>query len=159
MAYILGESGAESSTECIFCAYPARGPERHREHLILASGAAAFAILNRFPYNNGHLMVVPRRHVADPELLPEGEYVATMELLRRATGALRAALGAQGANVGMNLGRVAGAGIDQHCHWHVVPRWNGDTNFMPVVGEVKVMSEHLTATWDKLAPIFAKLMP
>jgi ATP adenylyltransferase len=156
MAYI--ESGSESSSECIFCKYPAE-PDRQRERLVLASGDKAFAILNRFPYNNGHVMVVPRRHVADPELLPADEYAVTMELLRRATGALRAALGAHGFNVGMNLGRVAGAGIDQHCHWHIVPRWNGDTNFMPVLGEVKVMSEHLDATWDRLAPIFAKLIP
>ncbi len=81
-----------------------------------------------------------------------------MELVRRATSTLRAAVGAQGFNVGMNLGRVAGAGIDGHCHWHIVPRWNGDTNFMPVIGEVKVMSEHLTASYDRLAPLFAPLL-
>ena len=156
MAYI--ESGAETSSECIFCSFPARGPDRHREHLILASGAAAFAMLNRFPYNNGHVMVIPRRHVADPEHLPDDEYVATMQLVRRATTILRATLGAQGFNVGMNLGRVAGAGIDQHCHWHIVPRWNGDTNFMPVLGEVKVMSEHLDASWERLAPRFAEIV-
>ncbi len=156
MAYI--ESGAETSAECIFCAYPARAGEQHREHLILASGRSAFAMLNRFPYNNGHVMVIPRRHVPDPEQLPADEYIATMELLRRAVGVLRRALGAQGFNVGMNLGRVAGAGIDQHCHWHIVPRWNGDTNFMPVIGEVKVMSEHLDATWSRLAPLFAPLV-
>jgi ATP adenylyltransferase len=156
MAYI--ESGAETSSECIFCSYPARGPEHHREHLILAAGPVAFAMLNRFPYNNGHVMVIPRRHVADPEHLPTDEYVVVTEWVRRATAVLRAAVGAHGFNVGMNLGRVAGAGIDQHCHWHIVPRWNCDTNFMPVVGEVKVMSEHLDASWARLAPLFAPLV-
>src|SRR5262245_5333017 len=92
MTYI--ESGAETSAECIFCSFPAQGPERYRDNLILAVGRAAFVMLNRFPYNNGHVMVVPLRHVADPELLPAAEYVAATELVRRATSVLRAALSA-----------------------------------------------------------------
>lgn len=155
MAYIL--SGEPAPEECIFCAFPAHGPARHREHLILAAAEHAFVIMNRFPYNNGHLMIVPRRHTGDPEHLPAVEYQAATELVRAATRALRAAVSPDGFNVGMNLGRVAGAGIDRHCHWHIVPRWNGDTNFMPVVGEVKVMSEHLEATYDRLLPHFAPL--
>jgi ATP adenylyltransferase len=155
MAYIL--SGEEQPPECIFCAFPARGAARHREHLILCAARAGFVIMNRFPYNNGHVMVVPARHVADPELLDDDEHRGLMDLVRRATGILRRATTCEGMNVGMNLGRAAGAGIDQHCHWHLVPRWHGDTNFMPVIGEVKVMSEHLEATYDRLRPAFAAL--
>ncbi len=155
MAYIL--SGEEQSAECIFCAFPARGPERHREHLILAAAADWFIIMNRFPYNNGHIMVVPARHVGDPELLSDAEHAACAEVVRRAGGILRRTLGAHGLNMGMNLGRVAGAGIEHHCHWHLVPRWNGDTNFMPVVGAVKVMSDHLESSYDRLRPAFAEL--
>jgi ATP adenylyltransferase len=94
--------------------------------------------------------------VADPSGLTVEQNAALGELLRRTTGILREAIGAHGFNIGMNLGRVAGAGIDQHCHWHIVPRWNGDTNFMPVVGDVKVLSEHLLGTWDRLHPYFQK---
>jgi ATP adenylyltransferase len=155
MAYIL--SGEERADECIFCAYPAAGPGAYRRHLILCAAEHAFVMLNKFPYNNGHLMVVPRRHVDDPIQLDAVEHAATCELLRRATDLLRGAVGAQGFNIGMNLGRVAGAGIDRHCHWHIVPRWNGDTNFMPVVGDVKVMSEHLVGTYDRLVGPFAAL--
>jgi ATP adenylyltransferase len=152
MAYIL--SGDEKSEECIFCAFPARGKDRWREHLILTVEEHALVMMNKFPYNNGHLMVIPRAHVADPAELSVEANAATSELLRRTTTLLRGALGAHGFNLGMNLGRVAGAGIDQHCHWHIVPRWNGDTNFMPVVGDVKVLSEHLLGTYDRLRPLF-----
>ena len=150
MAYIL--SGDEKADECIFCAFPAR--DRNREDLVLRVEEHAFVMMNKFPYNNGHLMVIPRRHVADPAGLTVEENAATAELLRKTTTLVREALGAHGFNLGMNLGRVAGAGIDQHCHWHVVPRWNGDTNFMPVTGDVKVLSEHLLGTYDRLKPYF-----
>jgi ATP adenylyltransferase len=113
--------------------------------------------MNRYPYNNGHIMVIPRAHAADPAELSEEDYRATTDLLRRATAALRAALSPHGFNLGMNLGRVAGAGIDRHCHYHVVPRWSGDTNFMPVVGDVKVLSEAVAATYERLLPHFASL--
>ena len=155
MTYI--QSGAELAEECIFCAYPAHGAARHREHFVLRCDQHAFVLLNRFPYSNGHLLVVPRRHVPDLGALPAEEYQALGELLRRSMAKLREALGAHGLNAGMNLGRVAGAGIEHHCHWHIVPRWNGDTNFMPVVAETKVMSEHLEATYDRLLPHFADL--
>ncbi|MFH0900223.1 MAG: HIT domain-containing protein [Pseudomonadota bacterium] len=153
MAYIL--STAETSAECIFCAFPANGPAHHREHLILWAGRHSFVIMNRYPYSNGHLLVVPRRHVADPEHLPGDEYQACTEVLRRTTTILRKVLAAHGMNIGMNLGRVAGAGIESHCHWHLVPRWNGDTNFMAVVGDTRVISEHLEATYERLLPHFA----
>jgi len=156
MAYI--ESGSsEKTAECIFCAFLAAGPEHHREHLILVVAAAAFVIMNRFPYGHAHVMVVPRRHVADPIDLAGEENGALAELVRRTTAVLREGVGAHGFNVGMNLGRVAGAGIEHHCHWHVVPRWNGDTNFMPTIAQTRVMSQHLLDTYDKLAPAFAAL--
>ncbi len=155
MQYIL--SGDETCEECIFCSFPAKGPETHREHLILYAGERAFVMLNKYPYNNGHLMVIPRAHASDPAALDERDYVATAILLRRSISILREAVNAHGFNVGMNLGRVAGAGIDQHLHWHVVPRWNGDTNFMPVVGDVKVLSEHVAGTYERLLPAFSGL--
>jgi ATP adenylyltransferase len=155
MAYVL--SAEEKPAECIFCAFPARGRERFREHLILAASRSCFVIMNRFPYNNGHVMVVPARHVGDPDHLPDEEFRACAEAVRKTTTALRAVLSPDGFNVGMNLGRAAGAGIDDHCHWHVVPRWSGDTNFMPVVGGVKVMGEHLEASFDRLRPAFGAL--
>jgi ATP adenylyltransferase len=102
-------------------------------------------------------MVVPRRHVGDPAELEPEEYDATLRLVRDATTALRQVLAPQGFNLGQNLGRVAGAGIENHVHWHIVPRWNGDTNFMPVIGEAKVISEHLAATYERLLPAFAAL--
>jgi ATP adenylyltransferase len=142
---------------CIFCDLPAAGPEKHKENLILSCAALSFVILNRYPYNNGHLMVVPRRHVSEPSLLPEREYRILTELLRRVTTALWKTMNADGVNVGMNLGRTAGAGIDAHCHYHVVPRWNGDTNFMPVVGESKVISVSLEDSFTQLHDVIGEL--
>src|SRR5207248_816232 len=116
----------------------------------LHSNERAFVMMNKYPYGNGHVMVIPRAHVADPAELNEEDYRATTELLRRTTTVVKSALSAQGANLGMNLGRIAGAGIDKHCHYHVVPRWSGDTNFMPVIGDVKVLSEAVAATYERL---------
>ena len=155
MAYILAADEAQGA--CIFCQFPSEGPERFRERLILRSTPRAFAIMNRYPYASGHVMVVPRAHVADPALLDGADYAATTELLRAATACVRETLGAHGMNLGMNLGRVAGAGIDQHCHYHIVPRWNGDTNFMPVLADVRVLPEHLVDTYDRLLPAFRAL--
>ena len=155
MTYIA--TADEVSPACIFCQFPSEGPARFRERLILCATDRAFAIMNRYPYNAGHVMVVPRAHVDDPVKLSVEEYAATTELLRAATSAVRAALAPHGFNLGMNLGRIAGAGIDQHCHYHVVPRWSGDTNFMPVIGDLKVMPEHLLATYERLLPHFASL--
>jgi ATP adenylyltransferase len=155
MGYIL--SAGEPPDVCIFCHFPSEGPAKYREHGILTATDRAFVILNKFPYNNGHVMVVPRAHAADPgALAPEGAR-ALHDLLLATLAAVRAALAPHGVNVGMNLGRVAGAGIDTHCHWHVVPRWNGDTNFMPVVGDVKVLSEGLAQSYERLLPHFAGL--
>jgi ATP adenylyltransferase len=155
MAYILSTESEPLPTECIFCSFPAKGPAHHHEHLILADTGTVFVMMNKFPYNNGHLLIIPRRHVADPALLDQGEYAACTEMVRAATAILRSAMTPHGFNVGMNLGRAAGAGIEDHCHWHIVPRWNGDTNFMPVVGEVKVMGDHLLTSYERLVPFFA----
>lgn len=148
--------GAEKPKGCIFCLFPAEsGLEADRRNLILARTAHSFAILNRYPYNNGHLMVIPRRHTADFTSLGDEELDDLHKLLRRAVGVLEEAYHPEGFNIGMNLGLAAGAGIADHLHHHVVPRWGGDTNFMPVVGTTKVMVEHLSQSWEKLHALFA----
>jgi ATP adenylyltransferase len=142
---------------CIFCQFPAEeGAEADRRNLILGRTRHSFAILNKYPYNNGHLMVIPRRHIAELPALPADEFTDLNQLLQRSVAILGRVYLPAGYNVGMNLGRVAGAGIADHLHWHVVPRWGGDTNFMPVLAETKVMIEHLLQTYDKLEPEFRK---
>jgi len=137
---------------CIFCELPAQTNDR--ENLILGRSKSSFAILNRYPYNNGHLMVVPRQHTSDLLSLPDDAHRDLADHLRVALRLLQKAYPAQGYNLGMNLGRTAGAGIADHLHWHIVPRWEGDTNFMPVLGKTKVMIEYLHDSWDKLRPLF-----
>ena len=148
------EKAAPAPGGCIFCDLP-RGKD-DKQNLILGRSQHCFAILNKFPYNNGHLMVVPRAHVSDLGALPPAEHQELAEKLRVAVRLLGAAYGAQGYNLGMNLGSMAGAGIAGHLHWHVVPRWSGDTNFMPVLAGTKVMIEHLSGSWDRLRPLFDK---
>lgn len=151
MAYIKGENkptGAGSGDGCPFCDIPTMTDE---EGLVVARGESVFTVLNLYPYNSGHLMVVPYRHVADYADLEEPEYVELATFTQRSLTALRKASGAQGFNVGMNLGLVAGAGIAAHLHQHVVPRWGGDTNFMPVVGHTKVLPQLLRDTRQMLA--------
>ncbi len=145
------EKGAPAKG-CIFCELPRSANDR--ENLVLGRTQRTFAILNRFPYNNGHLMVVPRSHEADLSALDRDEHAELSEMLRVAVRLVGRAYGPAGHNIGMNLGRAAGAGIADHLHWHVVPRWAGDTNFMPVLGDTKVMIEHLHASWDRLRPLF-----
>jgi ATP adenylyltransferase len=144
----------EPKQGCIFCDLPQARDDR--KTLVLGRSPHTFAILNRFPYNNGHLMVVPRAHIGDLGSLPREPHEELAEMLRVAVRLVGQAYGPQGYNVGMNLGRVAGAGIEEHLHWHVVPRWNGDTNFMPVLGDTKVMNEHLLSSWDRLRPLFER---
>jgi ATP adenylyltransferase len=145
---------AEKPKGCIFCEFPAAPPERDRENLVVHRSPHAFTCLNRYPYNSGHLMVIPRVHVADLGALPPEVWDDLQSELRRAVAALAATYRPEAMNVGMNLGRAAGAGIVDHLHWHVVPRWGGDTNFMPVVAGVRVIPEALDAAWEKLAPGF-----
>ena len=137
---------------CLFCA--ALSSADDRVQLVLDRRADAVILLNKYPYGHGHLMVAPRRHVAHPEELADAEYEALMHEVRRTAAAIGRAFKPEGMNIGMNIGRAAGAGVADHCHWHVLPRWNGDTNFMPLIGEVRVISEHLRATYDRLRPLF-----
>jgi ATP adenylyltransferase len=142
-------TGTDSSEACIFCDAPGCADEA----LIVARGAHAFVILNLFPYNSGHLMVVPYRHVATLAALTVPELTELMLMTQRSEIALTEVYQPQGINVGMNLGRPAGAGIADHVHVHLVPRWTGDTNFMSVVGNVRVLpsAERLRPVFDRLA--------
>ena len=152
MEYI--EAAKDEPEGCIFCTLPAKGDDA--EARILRRGEHGFVMLNTFPYNPGHLLVAPFRHVGEVEDLTDGELADLGRLLQVAIRALRREMEPQGFNVGMNLGRVAGAGIPGHLHWHVVPRWNGDTSFMPVIGETRVLPELVEDTYRRLAPRFAE---
>lgn len=133
---------------CVFCRALEAGDDR--ENLVVRRGEHAFVILNRYPYTSGHLMVTPARHVAAPEDLSAAEAAELWRLMTECKRALDAEFRAQGYNVGLNVGSAAGAGIAEHLHLHVVPRWAGDTNFMPVVGGVGVVSQHLLDVYDAL---------
>ncbi|MBW1668401.1 MAG: HIT domain-containing protein, partial [Deltaproteobacteria bacterium] len=127
------------------------------ERLILYVGSLTVAMMNRFPYNNGHLLVAPLRHVAQMEDLSDEETLDLLRIVRESIGILRKVMQPEGFNVGMNLGRIAGAGMEEHMHFHIVPRWSGDTNFMTVLGEVRVIPEHIKETHRKLKPFFEKI--
>ncbi|MGB8930552.1 MAG: HIT domain-containing protein [Anaeromyxobacteraceae bacterium] len=142
---------------CIFCDFPSQDEANDRQNLIVHRSARSFTILNRFPYNAGHVMVIPRAHVADFALLGREELVDLHEELARAVQVLKHVATPEGLNVGMNLGKVAGAGIVDHMHYHVVPRWAGDNNFMPVLADVRVIVEHLDETWARISAGFAAL--
>src|SRR5262245_10556843 len=144
MAYI----EIEAPSGCIFCTKPNTGDDRRE--LVLYRGATAFLLMNLFPYNNGHLMVAPYRHTADLAGLTPSEQAEVMALTAYCTQLLQDAFHPDGYNIGMNLGRTAGAGVADHLHTHVVPRWDGDTNFMPVVAETKVLPDSLFGSYDKL---------
>jgi len=151
MTYI---ARAREARGCIFCAATAGDP---RERLLLGTTADSMVMLNRFPYQNGHLMVAPRRHTADLPGLPAAEHADLAETLRRALASLDAAVHPEGFNVGMNLGACAGAGVADHLHWHIVPRWSGDTNFMPALADVRVIPQHLLESYDRLRAGFGWL--
>ena len=139
---------ADDEPGCVFCVALAGDAE---ERLVVTRGEHAFVVLNRFPYASGHLMVAPIRHVGDLEELQDDEALAIHRLAAQALHALRETFRPDGFNLGWNLGRVAGAGVVDHVHLHVVPRWSGDTNFMPVLADVKVLPEHLFESRRKLA--------
>ena len=145
---------SEEPKDCVFCV--AQSIDEGRE-LIVYEGELAYVILNKFPYNSGHLMVVPQRHAATLASLTRAELTEMAVLTQLAERVLTEAFTPQGINVGINLGRPAGAGIVDHLHIHLVPRWNGDTNFMAVIGEVRVLPEELPITAQRLRPIFQKL--
>lgn len=149
MEYIQGKR----EQGCVFCKAPTE-TNALRERLVLHVGERSFVILNRFPYNSGHLMVIPLRHTCDFAGLDPLELSEMDLLLRHSVDALSRAYKPEGFNLGMNLGASAGAGIREHLHWHVVPRWIGDTNFMPVLAETRAIPEHLVGTFDRLLPHF-----
>jgi ATP adenylyltransferase len=154
LAYVAGASGAPP--HCIFCDACASNAGDH-EPLILIRRPLTFAILNKFPYNNGHLLVVTNRHVPNLAEATDRERLELVELTRHAEMALTEAYAPHGINVGINLGRTAGAGIVDHLHVHLVPRWNGDTSFISVIGNTRVLPEELPQTAARLRPIFERL--
>lgn len=139
----------DADRECFIC-QAAVDPDK-RSRLVVAQGEASLTILNRYPYNNGHLLVAPLRHVGDLEHLTPGEHLEIAATTTRMIGLLRDGLQAEGFNVGLNLGRAGGAGLPGHLHWHIVPRWSGDTNFMPTLAGVKVIPQSLDALWEVLS--------
>ncbi len=150
MNYILGEK----KKGCFFCRELKE--KKEKKNLILYQGEYVFVVMNKFPYNNGHLMIVPKRHRLHLEELNSDELKEFLELLKVAIKVLKTALRPQGFNIGMNIGTAGGAGED-HVHLHVVPRWEGDTNFMPLIGETKVIPEYLERTYQKLHDAFMDL--
>jgi ATP adenylyltransferase len=147
-------STAGPSDPCFFC--KAASEDADRENLVVHRGRLCYVILNRFPYTSGHLMAAPYEHVATLGEMPEEAAVEMALLVRRAEGCLRRVYRPEGLNVGINLGHCAGAGVAGHVHTHVLPRWTGDSNFMTVVGETRVLPEELGDTWEKLSRAFAE---
>ena len=149
MEYILSD---KEKTGCIFC--PGDDRTDNKDRLILYAGTMSIVMMNKFPYNNGHLLVAPVRHTPDLEGLSPEENLDLMLTMKRAIEILKKAMKPEGINVGMNLGRIAGAGVEEHMHFHIVPRWSGDTNFMTVTGDVRVIPEHIRETYGKLKKYF-----
>jgi ATP adenylyltransferase len=154
MEYVLGPKAKGS---CIFCFGRDAEDAELARRLVVCSTPRALVLLNRYPFSAGHLMVLPRRHASFLEELGEDEHDDLFRLVRQTCTRLRRSVGCEGLNVGVNLGSAAGAGIAEHLHVHVVPRWNGDTNFMPVVADLRVVPQALDATRDHLRPAFADL--
>ena len=152
MEYIQANKDSPEDAECIFCRIQ-RGDESER---MLTRSELGFVVLNKYPYSPGHILVIPNRHVGDLEELEDDESLDLQQLMKRSVKALREEYAPHGFNIGMNLGRVAGAGVPDHLHWHVVPRWSADTSFMPVVGETIVLPELVEETAKRLAPRFAE---
>jgi ATP adenylyltransferase len=149
MQYI---GGPKPAAGCVLCAYVGKSPSA--ENGVLAALPMAYVVLNKYPYSAAHLMVVPNAHTRSLTELPLQIFDATFRLVRDSVAALGAATGAEGFNVGLNLGRASGAGLEEHLHVHLVPRWSGDHNFMPVIGGTKVLPEYLEDTWRRLEPHF-----
>lgn len=153
MDYIL----AEKRPGCFLC--DAIHSNEDRDNLVIQRRQHCFVIMNRYPYNNGHVMIVPYRHVAAMDDLEDSEMLEIMQTTRDCIDILRQEMRIHGANVGVNLGEAAGAGLKEHLHVHVVPRWHGDTNFMPVLGDTKVMPQALIEVFDQLQPAFQSAYP
>lgn len=148
MDYIL----SDKEKRCIFCELPKE--DRDRDNLILYRSSHNFVMMNRYPYNNGHLMVVPFLHVHSLEGLSDETLLDFMKVVRHSVESVRKAFMPEGFNIGINIGRIAGAGMEEHMHLHMVPRWAGDTSFMTVFDEIRVIPEHVMSTYDKLFPAF-----
>lgn len=144
MEYVTNSTGSDG--KCFLCV----DRDDDEKALVLGRNRNAFVIMNRFPYTNGHVMVVPVRHVGSVENLTDEETADMMRLVKVTASVMREEFSVGGLNIGMNLGRAAGAGLEDHCHIHIVPRWFGDTNFMTIVGETRVISEHICTTYEKL---------
>ncbi|HOP48050.1 MAG TPA: HIT domain-containing protein [Desulfobacteraceae bacterium] len=149
MEYIVSDQKAD---KCIFC--PGESRDNDEERLILFVGQYTMIMMNRFPYINGHLLVSPVRHVSDLSALSRKETFDLLDMVSKSVKVLKKVMSPEGFNIGLNLGRVAGAGIDSHIHFHIVPRWGGDTNYMSVLAEVRVIPEHIKNTYNKLMPHF-----
>lgn len=157
MPYILRDDKATSSVgDCFLCTHP-KDASAFRENLVVVVQEHAFVCLNRYPFTPSHLLVTPRRHVSDLSELSDEEYGGLMTLLRESSIRLRRAVKCSAMNIGFNLGVDAGAGVADHLHGHIVPRWSGDTNFMPVLTDVRVMPEYLDDAWQRLSSAFADL--
>jgi ATP adenylyltransferase len=152
-AYIGTFKGEKKSKECLFCRIAKE--RKDAENLLVWRGRSCFVVLNRYPYNSGHVMIVPYRHLSSFAALKTAEMTEVMKVTAKCLTALEKTSAPHGFNFGANLGRVAGAGIEDHVHFHLVPRWNGDTNFMPVLAEVKVVSERLEELWEELRKILS----
>ncbi|HEN20475.1 MAG: HIT domain-containing protein [Deltaproteobacteria bacterium] len=154
MEYILSD---QKAGECIFC--PGVDRKRDEQRLILFAGPLTMIMMNRFPYINGHLLVSPVRHVPDLSGLSGEERLDLMDMVDKSVTVLKKVMGPEGFNIGLNLGKVAGAGVESHMHFHIVPRWAGDTNYMSVLAEVRVIPEHIRETYSKLLPHFKEFNP
>jgi ATP adenylyltransferase len=143
--------------DCVFCL--PEDPQGDAQRMVLARGKCSFVIINKFPYNNGHLLVAPLRHAADITDLDVNEHTEIMWFIQHSVRVLREKFNAQGFNIGMNLGAVAGAGVPGHVHFHIVPRWSGDASFVTVVGEIRFIPQHMEETYAALLPQFARLCP
>jgi len=139
-------------SECFLCR--ALSEDKDEENLILLRGEKSFIIMNRYPYNNGHLMIAPKRHVGDLLQLNDGELIEMIKMIKLAVKALKSEYNPDGFNIGLNLGRAAGAGLEDHLHMHIIPRWVGDTNFMPLISETKTIPELLTESYSRLKKYF-----
>ena len=154
--YVYLRSLLSDPKACIFCFGKLSEIER-RERLVVFENRDVLVMLNKYPYNNGHIMVAPRRHVSSPELLPRADRAVLGDAVAASIKLMRETLHPQGFNVGVNLGGAAGAGFAEHMHWHVVPRWTGDNNFMPVLASTRVLSQSLEDGYEQLRPIFKNL--
>ncbi|MBI4522889.1 MAG: HIT domain-containing protein [Deltaproteobacteria bacterium] len=141
---------------CIFCDQP-KAPDL-RLALVLGESSHSVIMLNKYPYNNGHLLIAPKRHESQLFGLPQEEYQDLCRTLKASMGIVARVLNPGGMNLGMNVGRCAGAGVEAHLHWHIVPRWEGDTNFMPVMAETRVMPQHLLDSYDRFSPFFREFL-